>query len=1002
MFDFNSNAVAEKNRITFHYFPTTLLILVGCLSTTSSWSASPDHVTALREQAVISAKSGRLNASIITLKKLHEQHPQDDRVFSDLIMLLHQAGRNDEVAQLYDQHPISKVVDYAYIPWVSALRDAKRFQDAQRILEPVRTRFGVKAEILYAMISAEANQPQVALAALPLSNPKLDADDDAHMAYVYRLLGQPTDALQFSLKARAKDPNSVLAEHEVALALFDLSIQHAANPTLMPSPSFVEDELVRDVLSHDAKVAGDFIILLRQAGRNEDIARFTEQHLISQVNDDAYIPWASALRDVQRFADAQQILQPVKDRLGVKVQILYAAICAETDQPQEALAALPLTSPKLDADDYAHMAYVYRLVDRPVDALQMSFRAREKDPNLALAIQESVFSLSDLNSPYAAYQLALKYPKYFSQDVLNYLRVNVTAQNLRDATKERGRLEGMDQATLRLRNKPLNDVLVEINQNINDLPHSSPQYARSLFDRVYVLRMLDRMNDAIDAYQHLPVVPAAPDYVVRAAADAYLAVHQPQKAAALYQSLLTDDYEVPLYLAYYDALIEEENYTEANQVLILLARETPATRASQVVGEGAVPNWERLDVDQAVAMHAAYSNHMAESEKDFESLATRAPRNSGILDNYASVLRWRDLPEAADRKTLLAAAYSPNDAVTRLSIANNAQDMDQIQRWKAVIVPLAQDLPDDVNVQKNYAFFKDRDRPSITSEFTIGDSSGNNNVTNVNGSRDREWVTRINTPWVMDNWRGFVQQNMRWADFDTENAHDHRGGAGVEWSNNRRDAWLLVSSQAAGNYTGVSGGWSQWLNDHWQYSLNGSTNAMDIPLRALNAGLSAKSVGGGIKWLQNESRSAYLNLGLMDLSDGNHRGSISVGMMQRILAGPHYITTVGVDISHENNSKPGGDYFNPANLTGESIYLQHQWITWRNYQYSWTQNFRVATGFTTESGYGTDPTIDLLYQHIWQLSRTWSLNYGISWGSQAYDGQREGRLAGLLGFGGVF
>jgi biofilm PGA synthesis protein PgaA len=102
------------------------------------------------------------------------------------------------------------------------------------------------------------------------------------------------------------------------------------------------------------------------------------------------------------------------------------------------------------------------------------------------------------------------------------------------------------------------------------------------------------------------------------------------------------------------------------------------------------------------------------------------------------------------------------------------------------------------------------------------------------------------------------------------------------------------------------------------------------------------------------------------------------------------------------NSLQNTNYFNPANSTGEALYLQHEWTSWRTYQNSLTQVFRVSTGLNTESGYGTDPTFDLLYEHIWQLSRTWRLHYGMTWGSHVYDGQREGRVTGLLGFGGVF
>jgi biofilm PGA synthesis protein PgaA len=994
--------VTDINKAIFKPFSYSALVFMGSLAAIPNKAEAAKTTHDLREHAVIIARSGHLGMGIRILKKIHDKHPHNIKVTSDLIVLLHQAGRNHEVGQLTDEHAVTNVADYALIAWASALRDIKRFEQAKQILQPARDRLGVKAEILYAMICAEEKQPEVALAALPLSNPQLDADDYAHIAYIYRLVGQPTDALHMSLQARAKNKDSNLAEQEAVLALFDLSVQRASEASVLKSSQLLPNALLQqDVLKQDVQVTSDFVIVLRKAGFNEEIAQLTEQHLILQVDDYAYIPWVSALRDTHRLSDAQRVLKPVKDRIGAKAQILYAMICAESNQPKAALESLPLTNNKLDVDDYAHMAYVYRLVGQPIDALHMSLRARAKKPDLTLAIQESVFALSDLSSPYAADQLATQQPADFSAETLSRLHVNVTAQNLRDAIAERERLETLNNASIR--NQPLDDVLLDIQKNINEIPAQSPQHLRSLYDQVYALRTRERMFDAIEAYERLPALATqTPDYVKRAAADAYLAIHQPQIAAKIYESLLLHSTDVPLFMGYYNALVDSEHYDQASAVLTKAQRITPKFRASQAIGGDRLPNWERLDLDQASAMNDAYCNDMAKAEKKLAALSALAPRNSGILNNDATVQRWRALPETADQTLALAVAYDAKNAAIRLGLANNAQELEQIPRWKNLILPLKQEFPDDVNIQKSYAALMDRNRPSITSDFSIGKSSGGNNVNDVNGSRDREWQTRVNTPWIMDDWRGFVEQNSRSSELQSHNVQDNRGGAGLEWRSNRKNAWVMLSGQSGGDHVGVTSGWSQWLNDHWQYTLKGSTNSIDIPLRALDAGLSAKNMGSRLIWQQNESRSAHLNFGWMGISDGNNRWSESLGVTQRVLGGAHYITTLGVDLYHESNSQRGGNYFNPASATGESVTLQHQWITWRNYQHSLTQNFKVSAGLNTESGYGSDPALDLSYQQVWQLSRTWNLNYGVTWGSHVYDGQREDHVAGVMGFGGVF
>ncbi len=810
----------------------------------------------------------------------------------------------------------------------------------------------------------------------------------AHSNYIFILLGCLTSATSW---AESIDPAvRILREQAVLISKYgklDVAIQslyrlHAQYPD-------------------DVRVVADLIVLLHQAGRNLEIRQLTENRTFPNFPDYAVIAWAGALRDLHLFAEAQHLLEPYKYKLDVKAQILYAVVSAEANHPKVALAALPVVNSTLDATDLAQMAYVYRLAKQPAQGLAMSMLARNQDPNQIVAIQESVYALSDLNATNAAYLLAEQHAVFFSQETLYRLRADNTIAQLQDAVAERDRLDGIRR--YQVRNQPLEDVLADIDINLKAIPKDSPQYRRTEFDRIYVLRLLNRMSETIQTYEQLPLDAQVPDYVIRAVADAYLAVQQPKIAAKMYTALLQKQNDAPLALSLYRALIESENYKQADDVLAQLKRVTPSYAHSKGAGGEPLPNWERLEVDQTVAMDLAYRNHLAESEAQLADLFNRAPYSIGVIDDYATVLRWRGWPQYADKMTSIAETYEPQDPATRINIANNASDLEQIQRWGATIVPLYQDFPNDSSVQKSYATWQDRNRPSITSEFSVGDSAGGGNAIDVNGSRDRAWETRINTPWVMDNWRGFVQHDDRWSDIGSQDIQDNRLGTGLEWDGERRDAWVLFSQRfPQDDHSGVSAGWSQWLNDYWQYALNGSTDSMAIPLRALGAGLSANDANLNIKWRQSESRSAYLNFGLLNIDDGNHRQTVSIGGSQRLFAGDDYVTAGGIDLYREANSQAGGTYYNPKNLFSTDVRLQHDWVTWRDYDQSLTQNFQISTGLTDEAGYTTVPTLDLSYQHTWQLTRVWKLHYGVAWGTHVYSGERERRISGLLGFDGVF
>lgn len=752
----------------------------------------------------------------------------------------------------------------------------------------------------------------------------------------------------------------------------------------------------------DVPVVADLVVLLRQAGRNSEIQQLTKNQSIATFPKYAVMSWISALRDLHLYADAQRLLKETNGKFGAKGQILYALVSVEANQPQLALAALPVVDEKLDATDLAQIAYVYRLAKKPAQGLSFSMLARSKDPNHALAIQESVYALTSLGAMDAAYQLATAHPTLFATPTVNQLRADKAVLQLRDAVSERERLDGSRQFVVR--DQPLIEALTEIDANLKAFPADSAQYRRTVFDRIYALRLLNRMPETIAGYTQLTVpVDQIPTYVQRAAADAYLAERQPKVAAKMYAALLKQQNSAPLALSLYRALIEAEDYPQAAVVLEKLNRETPLYARYLSTGGQRQPNWERLEVDQTIAMDAAYRNHLSQAESQLEDMFNRAPRNLGVINDYATVLRWRGLPQHADQITAIAATYEPKDPATRINIANNAQELEQIPRWGQTITSLYQDLPNDSGIQKNYSTWLDRDRPSISSELSFGQSSGDGNMIDVNGNQDRNWETRINTPWVMDNWRGFVQHNNRWSDLGLTDIEDNRLGAGVEWSSERRNAWLMMSQRLSDSrHTGVSAGWSQWLNDNWRYGVDGSTDSNDIPLRALDRGLFAKSANVSLRWQQNESRSAYLKFGLLDIDDGNRRKTIALGGSQRLLEGDYYVTTGGMDLYTESNSLVGAHYYNPSNTVSASVRVRHDWVTWREYERSLTQNFQASTGFSREADFGGAPMLDFLYQHSWQLSRTWRLHYGITWGIHSYDGNQESRVSGLLGFDGVF
>ncbi len=759
----------------------------------------------------------------------------------------------------------------------------------------------------------------------------------------------------------------------------------------------------------DPWITADLIILLRRAGQNATISQLTAALQPRQIPSYAWIDWAKALRDEKQFARAKAVLAPQAAHLPLDGQILYAMILAEAGEPLAAVRALPtVRTPGLTPTNLANMAYVHRLAQQPEAALTLTELALQREPGNRWALREQVFALSALHSAFRAHHIAQQHWDWFSLPEQQQLQASMATEMVRSGYDERKRLDRIHRFAER--DVPLQQALTQLQTNRKAFANNPRLLLTTQYDEIYVLRELRLWKQAIAAFEALPQKPRTasdatlreiPDYVRTAAAESYDADRQPKEAIRLLNSVVTQypGSDVEVFLSLYYAYLDAEEYAAGEALLQKLHRVTPEwTR-----GAKGSPNWERMDVDQVWVMDPAYRNDLATAEQRGRQLMNDAPFNTGSINTLATLENWRGWPEQSLQTTRLAQAYSPRERSTRLNLAQDYQDLGWNTRWGDEVEDLYRLFPKDESVRKQWLAWQDRRDPSIVSEYTTGKSRGNSTAANpVTGNRDQEWLTRLNSPWV-GNWRAFLQHHWIWSSYDEGPISYNRVGAGAEWRHDRKHLWgILSNDQFTGQHVGLTLGWSQWLNDHWQYSLAADTYSTQTPLRAKRAGFSGKSYQANVYWRQSESREAYVGLSTLAISDGNKRIDFSAGATQRVFASPHHISSIGMDVFAEHNTRPGGDYFNPANSQSVNLRFEHQWITWRHYDRSLIQYFKVSPGYAWQDGYGGAPTVDVFYEHKWKFSRTWNLHYGVGWGSNVYDGGREGRLYGLIGFGGVF
>lgn len=713
-----------------------------------------------------------------------------------------------------------------------------------------------------------------------------------------------------------------------------------------------------------------------------------------------------ALRDLKQMALAEYYAtiflqrEPSND-----MQLILGIVQAEAQKPKiAAVTLMKVDLSRCTPDQRAQMAYAYRLLNQPVDALNVITPALSHQPSKF--IQEQYVYVLVSNQDYEgalhfvdANRMQLTFP-----NIDQYIKINQFAQDIRDAIafyKLNSETQSNSNAFAKLDN-----VLNELQKN-EDLFSASSDY-RTLFyyHQIYALNARHRYASVIEVLPKVgQSVEQMPAYIRHAVAESYLKLRRPAIAERLYKSLLNEknyaDYAV--YSGLYYALIEQEKFQEANQLILTMDTQLPKFRYSAAKGVDKTTHEDRAEFLALKGLNLAYQNQNAAAEQYFQDLVAKAPNNLMYQNGLATVQRWRNKPETSQSTIAQFNGIEPLALGSVLNQMQNDQAQSNIEQWRIKNQFLQSFLPDDSGVQLSKKELEDRQHATIQHQSTWSKSRADNSqlLQNLSGTSEQEYFTQLNSPWFADNFRLYAAHHQRQAEFRAESLRAERLALGMEWQDNRKDLDLAVTHLLKENDLGLRVRWSQWLNDHWQYAIGFDSRA-DVPLQASERGVTGQAYAANLNWQANESYQAGVGYQSTDMTDNNLRQQLSVYYKQRIFATPHHLTHVALSQNWSRNSDVAVNYFNPSHLQSIELSFTHDWMTWRNYQRNFNQHFKFDIGAATQTDYATKPILNLMYQHDWQLSRTWRLNYGVGWSSHYYNGEREQKTYAQLGFEGRF
>ncbi|AOA59915.1 poly-beta-1,6 N-acetyl-D-glucosamine export porin PgaA [Acinetobacter larvae] len=719
--------------------------------------------------------------------------------------------------------------------------------------------------------------------------------------------------------------------------------------------------------------------------------------------------YAAVLQGLRHAAQYQLALDWAKrfqqQQPSLNIAVLQAVLYAEATQKEPAMAHLKaLVWSELNLSELLAVSYAYRLLDQPIESLNVVQKAYAIQADHAAMLEEYVYVLMALgNSTQALSLLEGSDLAQQNPDLVRDVQLQELSKRIRDAI-QRYKFLSLQGESDALSYQALDDSLAYAEQLRASMAANATQYLNWRYNTIYALSVRGDAQGAIAlAIESKLDVYQMPAYVRHALANAYLAQRQPRQAQQLYESLLHEkNYpDIELYSSLYYAYIEQENYAKAQRLVKAVDQLIPVFIYSHAKGVDKTTAADRYEYMSLQGLNLAYRNQLSQAEQHYQALLAKAPDNETLRNDLVKIQRWRGLPLTAQQNLARLNGRMPIDKATQINQMQNDQALENISAWRADLMKLLQLYPTDSSVMLSRKQLHDREHFSIQHESMAGKSSTDKLNPNLKASRDLDTETRINSPWMNENYRVFALYQTRMGEYEQNKIQEQRYGAGMEWAAQRKNFSLALSQNNKQQDFGVDLSWSHWLNDHWQYQLQYNSRA-PIALQALAEHAHGQRFAADVLWKQNESRAIQAGYQQTQSSDDNRQHIWSAAWTERVWARPHHLVDARLSSEYGKNTLDNAVYFNPSAFYQVDFSLQYDWLTWRKYERDFYQKFTVGAGIYAQQDYANKAIVHAQYLHQWSLSRTWNLQYGIGWSRRAYDGQMENNVYGLLGFEGVF
>jgi biofilm PGA synthesis protein PgaA len=505
-----------------------------------------------------------------------------------------------------------------------------------------------------------------------------------------------------------------------------------------------------------------------------------------------------------------------------------------------------------------------------------------------------------------------------------------------------------------------------------------PLDERTTGDLLLAYRLADRMTDVVALWEKAARRDDSPYWVRQAAADAYLAMHRPAEAEALYRSLAAERAGSPEpWLGLYWSTIEQRSYSDAAAALDQLA---------QIAGQ-------ELTAEVQRGWLLLFQDRTAAGQTHFESLFDRYPGDPRVRDGLATAYLWQGWPrrglQSIEELLVRTTLDSPrvDNASARISRAGALSALGDLAAAQREADDLAELYPENLHAQRLRRDIHTQLSPEVrlegrydTSDRGLGEAWSQLEVSVPLGTRarlaaggygSRSDDENYSLGDVRDAYLGLALRPGRWLSLSAE----------VVWD---------VTGEDLGRGPAGSARATLLPDDRWRADFGYAHDAWrDLPLRARAAGIVADTFDAGLSYAAGTRWDARLGGGRSELTDGNLRTWGLASAHHLVWQGPVYRANLGAEVYASENSRSDVAYFSPSRDRSASVTHRSEWVTANAPGHRHSFSLLAHAGIYDQEGFDAGPVGGLWLESDSDLSGRTALVVGAGARSQLYDGSRE-------------